>query len=249
MNSVRFSLLIFVVFVAIAFTSCQQQDQTDTEHPIEVSSIDDTAPVFHLPFDRVIRDSSRYHRAIVPHHVQFTKDRFGNEGHAGLFNGKNSWIEIDADSLLDFHDRESFTITAWVKTDRFTIDWSIFRKKGDPVQCFFGYEDDRIVLGLDRSESRVYSQTTLFADTWYFVAGIYDAEKMQLLVYVNSLLDAQTPVLSLFKSKPGNIEAGRTSTRSPVYYLDGALDDVRVYDRVLSEDELRELYHEGGWNL
>ena len=249
MNSARFRLLMIAICAVIALTSCRKQDQSVEEAPVAVDSTHDTAPVFHLPFDRAVRDSSRYHHAVVPHQVQFTEDRFGNEGHAGLFNGRNSWIEIDADSLLDFHDRESFTITAWVKSDRFTIDWSIFRKLGEPVQYFFGYEDDRIVLGLDRNESRIYSQTTLFADTWYFVAGIYDAGQMQLLVYVNSLLDAQTPVLNLFKSKPGNIETGRTSTRSPVYYLDGALDDVRVYDRVLSEDELRKLYHEGGWNL
>ncbi len=248
MNSARLRLLLIFLCV-LMLVSCQQKSETNALPAIDNESTDTASLVLHLPFDHSIRDSSMYGHHIAPHQIEFTKDRFGKADCAALYNGHNSWLEINADSLLDFHDRQSFTITAWVKSDRFTIDWSIIRKIGDPVQYYFGYEDDRIVLGLDREESRVYSRTTLFPDTWYFVAGIYDAERMQLSVYVNSLPDAQSPVLNLFKSKPGNLETGRTSTRTPVYYLDGVLDDIRVYNRPLSEEELRELYHENGWNL
>ena len=30
-------------------------------------------------------------------------------------------------------------------------------------------------------------------------------------------------------------------------YLDGKLDDIRIYNRALSDDEISDLYHEGGW--
>jgi len=30
-------------------------------------------------------------------------------------------------------------------------------------------------------------------------------------------------------------------------YFSGNLDDVRIYDRALTEEEIQELYHEGGW--
>ena len=32
-----------------------------------------------------------------------------------------------------------------------------------------------------------------------------------------------------------------------VGYLYGSLDDVRIYNRALSESEIQALYHEGGW--
>lgn len=30
-------------------------------------------------------------------------------------------------------------------------------------------------------------------------------------------------------------------------YLDGKLDDIRIYNRALTEEEVKLLYHEGGW--
>jgi hypothetical protein len=31
-------------------------------------------------------------------------------------------------------------------------------------------------------------------------------------------------------------------------YLDGYIDDIRIYDRVLSDSEIRKLYYEDGWS-
>jgi len=34
---------------------------------------------------------------------------------------------------------------------------------------------------------------------------------------------------------------------SNISYFDGALDDIRIYDRVLDDSEILDLFHEGGW--
>ena len=30
-------------------------------------------------------------------------------------------------------------------------------------------------------------------------------------------------------------------------YFEGKIDDIRIYNRALSEEEIQALYHEGGW--
>ncbi len=245
----RVSVFAIIICLILLIISCQKKEETEKIVEQVINNTADESLVLHMPFDGTVSDSSMFTHHVEARNVRFTEDRFGKKESAARFDGRTSWISIEADSLLDFHDRASFTVTSWVNVNRFSIDWSILRKKGDPVQYYFGYEDDRVVLSLDREESRVYSQTTLFEDTWYFVVGVYDADLMQLTIYVNSLQDAQAPVLNLFKSKTGNLEIGRTSTNTPVYYLNGVLDDIRVYSRKLSEKEIRDLYHEGGWNL
>jgi hypothetical protein len=46
-------------------------------------------------------------------------------------------------------------------------------------------------------------------------------------------------------SQPMHI--GRKGTPEPHFYFHGAIDDVRVYDRALRDDEILELLHEVGW--
>ena len=33
------------------------------------------------------------------------------------------------------------------------------------------------------------------------------------------------------------------------YFFSGIIDDIRIYDRALSETEIQELYHQGDWML
>ena len=39
---------------------------------------------------------------------------------------------------------------------------------------------------------------------------------------------------------------GKNPAGSDRYY-NGNIDDIRIYNRALSEDEIQALYHEGGW--
>jgi hypothetical protein len=51
----------------------------------------------------------------------------------------------------------------------------------------------------------------------------------------NSVINSQTLTL------------GRSSYWNDAYFA-GQLDDIRIYDRVLTEREISALYHEGGWD-
>jgi hypothetical protein len=76
-------------------------------------------------------------------------------------------------------------------------------------------------------------------NTWYHVAGVYNATTLTLDIYVNGILDngilrGIIPSSQVIPNINANI--GR---RAAGYYFNGIVDDVRVYDRALSQAEIQ----------
>lgn len=59
---------------------------------------------------------------------------------------------------------------------------------------------------------------------------------------MSSALSAQSDILS----SPKNFFIGSYDSW---LYFSGSIDEVRLYNRTLTEDEIKALYHEGGWPL
>jgi hypothetical protein len=88
----------------------------------------------------------------------------------------------------------------------------------------------------------VVSNRALTLGQWHHVAGVFDATSGLLRVYVDGVADGDVtaPFHVLFEpGEPlligaGDVDFGRR-------FLDGALDDVRIYARALSDAEILEL--------
>src|SRR4029077_9178628 len=86
-----------------------------------------------------------------------------------------------------------------------------------------------------------YSTTVRSLNVWYHVAGVYNAAARTLDIYVNGVLNNGTlsgtvPAAQLNAAVYVNI--GRRSGGSG-YYFNGVIDDVRVYNRALSQAEIQ----------
>src|SRR6185312_1950217 len=84
-----------------------------------------------------------------------------------------------------------------------------------------------------------YSNTTRALNTWYHIAGVYNASTRALDVYVNGVLDSGTlrgtiPASQILQSV--NVNIGR---RTGGYYFNGVIDEIRVYNRALSQTEIQ----------
>lgn len=79
---------------------------------------------------------------------------------------------------------------------------------------------------------------TITTGQWVHVAGVFEPG-LEVRVYVNGVRTATTPVTITTMHDP-DVPA-RIGARSYEYYWRGGIDEVRVYDRPLSDDEIAAL--------
>jgi hypothetical protein len=77
--------------------------------------------------------------------------------------------------------------------------------------------------------------------TWTQLTAVWDAPKSELRLYVNGELSVTHKKTAPPVNTTGPLRFGRTmwDGNPALDYLDGALDEVKVYDRVLSDSEVR----------
>ena len=95
-------------------------------------------------------------------------------------------------------------------------------------------------IAISSSSGRVqrYSTTVRALNTWYHVAGVYNATARTLDIYVNGVRDngvlvGTVPAAQVVSNV--NVNIGR---RTNGFYFRGVIDDVRVYNRALTPAEI-----------
>ncbi|MDX3457244.1 LamG domain-containing protein [Streptomyces sp. ME02-8801-2C] len=89
---------------------------------------------------------------------------------------------------------------------------------------------------------------------WAHVVGVYDIDAAQMRLYVNGVLRASQPFTTTWMAR-GPVSLGAAAYPNGMGgFLKGDLDDVRMYDRVISDDEVRALFKQhpvvkGRWKL
>ena len=196
-------------------------------------------------------------------------DRSGN-GNDGILSFKASsvddWVDgkvgtgFNFDGLEDFYitvpnasslNPDYITISAWVKFNTAVgRDFVISKGQATSIangQYYFDYTSDeklRFNISDGTSGHDITSDTTLnSADVWYHIVGTYDGNTQRL--YIDGVLDG-TPAswTGVIGDTTNDLALGN---RSRFYNIpfDGVLDDVRIYNRALSEGEIRRLYNSG----
>ena len=88
---------------------------------------------------------------------------------------------------------------------------------------------------------------TLRVKTYYFLVGRYiKGQKVEFLLNGSLVASLTIPDFPLYTNLNNNnvySEIGTVSNQ-PNYYWVGALDDIRIYNRALSDNEVQSLYHE-----
>ena len=144
----------------------------------------------------------------------------------------SAWVNIDDDDETDYygvlHSREN--------TRSFGV-WLGFSKAGPPLR--FRVEDNT------ESTLLYYDSIPLsdYKNDWNFISGTYDGAVMRL--YLNGEEVATTSKIingSIINDNDYIIAATSDTTAR---HFPGSLDDVRIYDRALSADEVKRLYRLG----
>lgn len=174
----------------------------------------------------------------------------GMLGTAALFTGPHA--AIDFGQATSFRLVGSMTVSAWIRPASFPInDAAIVSTLNHVPRFALGWQLDTTV---DRGPRTIafkvadecgdlvarYGATTLRTGTWYHVAGVYDAERESMHVYLNGAPDDGFLL--------GSVGGTHRSSRQPVWVggrsdrrgfeFAGAIDDVRVYSFALTEAQI-----------
>lgn len=165
-------------------------------------------------------------------------------GNYSSFDGDGDYIEIPANKSLEIN--KNITISAWVK-------WNPF---GDSLQNIYtngawdnalridndgGSNQGKLFLALkiDGSDNSLYSNTQL-NQTWTHVVGRYNGTEMS--IFINGELDNSLSVTGDINSSNGKNYIGAESSGGG-YFYNGSMDEVFLFNRSLSDGEIKSLYN------
>ena len=169
----------------------------------------------------------------------------GKYGGALSFNGSSSYVDLGNPAA--FGVTGSMTWSAWINSAANPPDDGIIVAKSDSAsgwQVKTSPDTGPQTFGSSVSASagsriQRYSTTVRSLNTWYHVAGVYDASARTLSVYVNGVLSNGALVGTVPASQVRssvNVNIGR---RTGGLYFNGIIDEVRIYNRALTQSEIQ----------
>ncbi len=170
----------------------------------------------------------------------------GTSGSALDFNGIDNYISVNNSSNLN--PTKALTVSAWIKWD---IDpatgkaWAqILSKNGDSqYQLQHNSDNSAFEFAINTTSGRKYliGKTNVLPNIWYFVVGTYDGSMEKL--FVNGNLDASAIISGNLITSAGPLNIGRRSVENDRHFS-GKIDEVSMWSRALSSDEVMSLYLE-----
>ncbi|MEV0594214.1 LamG-like jellyroll fold domain-containing protein [Nonomuraea cavernae] len=144
-----------------------------------------------------------------------------------------------------------FTVAVWTQLDYLpTGDAAAVSQAGaraSGLRLGYDKEQRRWVLGMAAADTDTAALVRARSDAvpapleWTHVAGVYDSLAGELRVYVNGRLSAVTGHVSVWNAA-GPLQVGRfKSAGAFTGHWPGTVDDVRVYDGVLSAGQISQL--------
>ena len=170
----------------------------------------------------------------------------GEVGQAFSFDGVSSYVSIPDSPLLDSL-TTSITIELWLKTDQLTSDWTGIVTKGNSAwQLQATPGANTVDFNVSLSAGDLSGSRSINDGQWHHVAGVYDGTNMFL--YLDGTLDGSMPATGLIpqNSYPLSIGANAQGIEgSPMYFFNGLIDEVSIYNRALTASEIQAIYAAG----
>jgi alpha-tubulin suppressor-like RCC1 family protein len=191
----------------------------------------------YYPFSSNANDLSGRGNHGVVYGAMLTADRFGRANSAYHFNGGGDYIRVPYSNTLSFpHD---LTVAAWIKTTGDAGGIAEEHNGGSDGNFVFGLaQDGRLRFGRSGAvASGQYDSDFVNDGQWHFVVGTYDSANQVVKVYIDGYFASSYAELQSLPDDHVPLIIGDENDH--LYAFDGVIDDVRLYHRVLSEEEIR----------
>ena len=191
------------------------------------------------PFNGNANDESGNGNDGVVNGATLTEDRFGNMNSSFLFNESSIQV-LDASSINSALSTQ-LTLNAWVTLEGFPSGFAPIISKDGPV--FHQYELFMEPSSIGFWSTDIYDNVfteTFELENWYMVT--VTVSSTDIIYYIDGNLIASNQVSNInMIGSDAPLEFGADSPNG-VQYHDGKIDDIAIYNRALSEQEIQNLY-------
>lgn len=188
-------------------------------------------------------------------------DSSGN-GHPGTATSGVTWVDGQVDGAARFNGTtgqisttdpvirtdQSFTVSAWARLGATNTlgSYMVASKDGTQHSGFtLKFQGGSWTFAMPRTDSAspLYDQVSAsggLPHEWTHLVAVFDATVGHMRLYVNGVLKGTTARSARWNAA-GPLVLGRAYDGAPTSFWDGAIDDVRFFDRVVFDDEVRNL--------
>lgn len=246
---IQFNIMKFILFIsafALLTASCSILNQNSKS---EIPGL-----VAHYTFDGDAKDESKNGNDGAIFGATLTKDRFGKEKSAMNFDSNSSIIVPNSESLN--FGKSDFAISLWFKAENNGNEQYQIIRKGNDNRTF---GQGRWVISLDNigrlrlvfeDSSGSYflfnnSKESFLDSEWHHLIAIFDRDKSLSVLVDNEWILETSDIIyygdSVNSANP--LKIGQDDTGGTKKRFNGAIDDIRIYNRVLSDVEYADLFY------
>ena len=212
-----------------------------------------------LPTEKPKCDSN----TIALYHFDDTTYESCNEHHQNFwspalrFDGTDDYVNVSNLSLL--RNRNAITVSAWIRIENITgAEQMIFASSyNDGGTCtgssrfqFMVSPTGYMEIGGRSDDSETWQEIASIRPIntweWYHVVGIVDYENDDARLFINGVEDFTTDTVSFTQTSTPDNDSACASVGADEdgadKFLDGIIDEVKVYDGILSDDDIYKLY-------
>jgi len=219
--------------------------------------IGNCAGVYSKYFNGSIDEVAIYSKALTADEIlghynagraEFAEETDGKVGNALEFDGVDDYVKIPYSENLGI--TEQITVEAWIyPTPPHAIGnggilWGLSGGGFTKPNRFLVQDSGKLFsqIMINGSSSTVYGPYVT-NNAWNHVVYVYDGSEE--VIYANGVKGTPSTKTGLIDTGTTYLQIGRGHGEGPHYFFNGTIDEVAIYDRALTEEEIQDHYNEG----
>jgi hypothetical protein len=244
---------LYQLFIALMVLFISSGCSTKSTSPsICKTTCDDLMVYYQFKGDATDQSGNDFNGKVI--NASLVKNRFGQQNHAFSFNGQDSMIQIIETQKLVNILKNRYSLSVWFKVEKKTNNdkMDLLVIKGN--KGYFGLKilsPDKFTASINHlvKSNRMNKWALLKYDSiklgkYHHIVGTVDVQKEKIAIYLDgekykevSGIHNKADIIS--NAKWG---IGRITIDNNEYPFSGTIDEVRIYNRALSENEVKELF-------
>ena len=158
-----------------------------------------------------------------------------------LTGGSTSWVDV-AQPVID--SSQSYTVAGWIKLNTLTGVHTIASIDGTNISPFYLQLNGGVFQfqqrGSDSTASTLATVTSAAptVGVWYHLAGVYNKTANTIELFVNGISQGTATATTAWKATGHTVVGKAKWNGGAADFVNGSIDEVRFYDRVLTSTEI-----------